>query len=97
MHMKQFFMSMIYFEDKGIVVMVSKMSGLDMDPIEIVVMANFLSPGLSDMGVFPFVALMVMVVMMVRMGMLVDSGKVLKDHMVDGDFFVCHLGIKYII
>lgn len=88
MHIKQLLMSMSDFKDKGEMMVVSELSSLDMDPIEVVVVSNFLSPGLSDLGVFPLVAAVVVVV-----GVVVDSGEVLKDLSVDYDLLVGHFWI----
>lgn len=84
-------MSIHDLKDQSEVVMVSHLSSLDMHPVKVIVVTDFLSPGLGDLGVFPLVAASV-----VSVGVVVDFGKVFQDEGVDHDLFVCHVS-RYLI
>ena len=87
MHIKQLFMPMSDFKHKCEMMVVSKLPSLDMNPIEVVVVSDFLSPGLGDLGILPLMAAVV-----VGMGVVVDSGEVLEDLGVDHDLLIGHFG-----
>ena len=84
-HLEELFISVSDFEDKGEMVVVSEVSGFNMNPIQVVVVTDFFPPGLSDLGIFPLVASMMML-----MGVVMDSGKVFQHKLVNDNFFVTH-------
>lgn len=83
----EFFLSVSDFEDKGEVVMVSEISGFDMNPIQEVVVSDFLSPDLGNLRVLPLVACVVV-------GVVVDLTEVFQDEIVNSNLFVTHCTVK---
>jgi len=56
-----------------------------MDPIKPIMMTQFLSPNSGDLWIFPSSTMSV-----VLMSMMIDSPKVLKDHLINFALFVTH-------